>query len=58
MYTAPKIKKSKQGSLRKATSTKAGKNIPASKLAVKKTDSPAMKKKKQFAINAAKWNKK
>jgi len=52
------IKPSKRGSLRKATGTKKGQNIPASKLAIKSTDSPAMKKKKQFAINARKWKKK
>lgn len=57
-YTAPKIKKSKQGSLRSATKTKKDAKIPASKLVIKSTDSPAMKKKKQFAINAKKWNKK
>ena len=58
MYTAPKIKKSKQGSLRAAMKTKKNSKIPASKLVIKSTDSPAMKKKKQFAINAAKWKKK
>lgn len=55
---AIKIKASKQGSLRAATKTKKGSKIPASKLAIKSTDSPAMKRKKQFAINAKKWNKK
>lgn len=49
------IKPSKRGSLRKALGTKKGEKIPASKLTVKSTDSPAMKKKKQFAINARKW---
>jgi hypothetical protein len=52
------IKKSKRGSLRKATGTKKGSNIPASKLKSKSTDSPAMKKKKTFAKNAKKWNHK
>lgn len=52
------IKPSKRGSLRKATGTKKGSKIPASKLKIKKTDSPAMRKKKQFAINAKKWKKK
>lgn len=52
-----KIKPSKRGSLRKALGTKKGENIPASKLAVKSTDSPAMKKKKIFAQNASKWKK-
>ena len=50
------IKPSARGSLRAATHTKKGSKIPASKLAIKSTDSPAMKKKKQFAINAKKWN--
>ncbi len=52
------IKPSKRGSLRKATGTKKGKNIAASKLKVKKSDSKAMKKKKVFAQNARKWKKK
>ena len=49
------IKPSKRGSLRKALGTKKGEKIPASQLAVKSTDSPAMKKKKVFAQNARKW---
>lgn len=49
------IKPSKRGSLRKALGTPKGKNIPASKLAIKKGDSVAMKKKKIFAQNARKW---
>jgi len=52
------IKPSKRGSLRKATGTPKGKNIPASKLRIKKGDSPAMRKKKTFAKNARKWKKK
>ena len=52
------IKPSKRGSLRKATKTKKGSNIPASKLRIKKGDSKAVRKKKQFAINARKWKKK
>tara|TARA_R100000687_G_C6292846_1_gene92270 strand:+ start:283 stop:471 length:189 start_codon:yes stop_codon:yes gene_type:complete len=51
------IKPSKKGSLRKATGTKKGKKIAASKLKVKKGDSKAMKKKKVFAQNARKWKK-
>lgn len=58
MATPIKIKKSKQGSLRAATKTKAGKNIPASKLQVTKSMTPAMKKKIIFAQNAKKWAKK
>lgn len=52
------IKPSKRGSLRKATGTKKGDKIPLSKLKIKSTDSPAMKKKKQFVLNARKWSKK
>ena len=51
------IKPSKRGSLRKATGTPKGKKISASKLRIKSTDSPAMRKKKIFAQNARKWNK-
>ena len=51
------IKPSKRGSLRKHLGVSKGKNIPASKLAIKSTDSPAIRKKKQFAINARKWQK-
>jgi hypothetical protein len=32
-----------------------GKKIPASKLAIKASDSPLEKKRKQFAINAKGW---
>src|ERR1700734_1694894 len=46
-----KIKKSKQGSLHSALHVPQGKKIPASKLKIKSTDSPALKKKKQFGIN-------
>jgi hypothetical protein len=50
-----KIKKSKQGSLRKATKTKKGQKIPVSKLrSIKKNGSPAMKKKANFALNMRK----
>lgn len=49
------IKPSKRGSLRKALGVKKGKKIPASKLKNKKGDSPAMRKKKNFARNARKW---
>jgi hypothetical protein len=52
------IKPSKRGSLRKAVGAKKGRKIPASKLAIKKSDSPAMRKKKTFAKNARKWKKK
>ncbi len=49
--------KLKKGALHKDLGVKPGKKIPASKLAIKKTDSPLEKKRKQFAINAKKWNK-
>lgn len=49
------IKKSKVGSLHKALGVPKGEKIPASKLKIKSTDSPAMKKKKVFAQNAKKW---
>jgi len=53
-----KIKKSKQGSLRKATGTKKGKNIPVSTLQrLKNSKSAAMRKKANFALNARKWGK-
>lgn len=51
-----KIKKSKQGSLRRSTGTKKGKKIPVSKLRrLKKSGTPAQKKKANFALNARKW---
>lgn len=50
------IKKSKQGSLHKALGVSKGEKIPASKLKIKSTDSPALKKKKQFALNAKKFH--
>lgn len=46
----------KKGALHKDLGVKPGKKIPASKLAIKSTDSPLEKKRKQFAINAKKWN--
>jgi oligoendopeptidase F len=54
-----RIKPSKQGSLRAATKTKKGKNIPTSTLRrLKKSKSPAMRKKANFALNARSWGKK
>jgi len=52
------IKKSHRGLLRKHLGTKKGKKIPLSKLRIKKTDSKAIRKRKQFAINARKWHHK
>jgi hypothetical protein len=49
------IQKSKQGSLHSALGVPQGKPIPASKESIKPGDSPALRKKKQFAINAKKW---
>lgn len=50
-----KIKKSKKGTLHDALDIPRDEKIPASKLKVKSSDSPSLKKKKQFAINAKKW---
>jgi len=53
-----KIKKSRAGSLRRHTKTPKGKKIPMSKLqAAKRSKSPAIRKKANFAINARKWKK-
>lgn len=49
------IKKSKVGSLHEHLGVAKDKKIPASKLAIKPGDSPAIRKKKQFALNARKW---
>lgn len=51
-----KIKKSKQGSLRKAMGAKKGQKLSVSAMKKKMSNaSPAMKKKLVFAINARKW---
>jgi hypothetical protein len=50
------IKKSHKGLLHKNLGVKAGHKIPASKLAVHKGDSAALKKRKVFAQNAKKWH--
>ncbi len=54
-----KIKKSTRGSFT-AAAKKAGRSVQGEASAVlkSKTASPAMKKKANFARNAAKWNKK
>ena len=52
-----KIKPSKKGTLRKALVVKKGEKIPTSKLKNKTGDSPAMRKKKNFARNARAWKK-
>ena len=48
----------KKGALHKDLGVSADKNIPKTKLKVKSTDSELERKRKQFAINAAKWRKK
>jgi len=53
-----KIKKSRQGSLRKHTKTKAGAKIPLAKLQkIAKSGSPMRRKQAQFAINARSWGR-
>lgn len=47
----------KKGALHKTLDVKAGSNIPAKKLKVKKGMSGLEKKRIQFAINTKKWNK-
>ena len=49
------IKPSHKGLLHKNLGVPQGRKIPVSKLAVKSTDSEAVRKRKQFAINAKKW---
>lgn len=51
------IKDSHKGLLHKDLGIAQGKKIPASKLAIKSSDSPAVRKRKTFAINAKKWGK-
>lgn len=55
-YSKIKIAPSKVGSLHTLLGVKQGDKIPAAQLSVKPGDSPAMKKKKQFAINSKSWN--
>ncbi len=45
----------KKGALHKDLGVKPGAKIPATKLAIKSSDSPLERKRKQFAINAKKW---
>jgi hypothetical protein len=49
--------KLKKGALHSALGVKRGDKIPASDLEIHKGDSPLMRRRKQFAINAAKWHK-
>lgn len=50
------IKKQNRGKLHKDLGVPKGEKIPASKLKVKSSDSPAVKKRKVFAQNAKKWH--
>lgn len=50
------IKESHKGLLHSNLGIKQGKKIPAGKLSIKKNDSEAIRKRKQFAINAKKWS--
>lgn len=58
MYSGIHIKPSKVGSLHTLLGVSQKQKIPASKLTTKPGDSPAMKKKKNFARNAKKFNHK
>jgi len=49
--------KVKKGALHKDLGVPEGESIPAKKLAIKETDSPLEKKRKQFALNASHWKK-
>lgn len=57
VYKKPLKLDLKKGALHKALWVSQDKKIPAKKEEIKKTDTPLMKKRKQFAINAKKWNK-
>ncbi len=52
------IKESHKGLLHKDLGVSKGKKIPAKKLKVKSSDSPALRKRKVFAENAKHWNHK
>jgi hypothetical protein len=54
-YGGIHIKKSQQGSLHRHLGIPEGEKIPTSKLQIHEGDSPAIRKKKQFAINASHW---
>ncbi len=49
------IKPSHRGLLHKNLGVKAGKKLTSEQIAVKAGDSAAVKKRKQFAINAKSW---
>jgi len=46
----------KKGALHKELGIKQGAKIPSKILAIKPSDSKLLKERKQFAINAKKWN--
>lgn len=48
--------KVKQGALHSALGVDSDKKLTASETAISPTDSPLMKKRKQFAINARSWS--
>ena len=50
--------KLKKGALHKQLGVKPGKKIPSKDLAIKEGDSELTRKRKQFALNAKKWNHK
>jgi len=52
----PMVIRVKKGALHAELGVKQGEKIPVSKLAIKPGDSPLLRKRKQFAINAKKWN--
>ena len=51
------IKSSHKGLLHKELGVPKDEKIPKGKLKIKRTDTPAERKRKNFAINASKWNK-
>lgn len=53
-----RIKKANLGKTRKATGTKKGQKVPVSKLRkMKRSKSPAVRKRATFALNARRWAK-
>jgi hypothetical protein len=48
----------KKGALHRQLGVKQDEKIPKTDLKIKETDSETLRKRKQFAINAAKWRKK
>jgi hypothetical protein len=51
------LKGLKKGALHRILKVKSGENIPSKKLVIKNSDSLLTRKRKQFALNAAKWHK-